>query len=257
MAKPQYPSEILPRQGWRQCICTQDLLDSCSEAMLGRKMDGTKEKCINPEDGSIYMNVLPTGSIPNLSCSLLGAFFKVDHFHFLPDNVGKANWKEGILVGEEMLCEENYNHFSEVTVVGWKVKDVSGRPLPYKRSFDKSQLYDEFKEAVKEVAEVRKVVLYLDTWEKLKTNSANNKQRIVEVVGVAKVNHAPTMLNYWHFTIDIYTAENDLEPLLKVSDGWRKNIAANLRDFLRRCYDIITDDNQVAVVDKESLWVKK
>ena len=257
MAKPQYPNEILPRQGWRQCICTQDLLDSCPEATLGRKMDGAKEKCINPEDGSIYVNKLPTGSIPNLSCSLLGAFFKVDHLHFLPDNAGKADWKEGTPVGEEMLCEENYNHFPEVTVVGWKVKDVSGLPLPYNRTFEKPLLYDEFKEAVKKVAEVRKVVLYLDTWEKLKTNPANKKQRIVEVMGVAKVNHAPTMLNYWHFTIDIYTAENDLEPLLKVSDGWRKNIAANLRDFLRRCYDIITDDVQVAVVDKESLWVKE
>ena len=65
------------------------------------------------------------------------------------------------------------------------------------------------------------------------------------------------MLNYWHFTIDVYPAEGDMNPLKNASDGWRRNLAANLCDFLRRCYEIIADDNQVAAVEDETLWVKE
>ena len=257
MEKPQYPSEILPQQGWRQCICTQDLVERCPEAMLGRKLDGTKEQCINPEDGTIYLNVLPVGSIPNLSCSLLGTFFKVDHLHFLPDNEGKTPWREGTAVGEDMLVEENYNHCPAVTVVGWKVKEVAGKKLPYNRVFDKQKLYNEFKKASEGSAELRKVVVYLDAWEDLKANPANAKQRIAELVGEARVNHDPTMLNYWHFTIDIYPTESDPNPLKNASDGWRRNLAANLCDFLRRCYEIIADESQVAAVGDQTLWLKE
>lgn len=257
MAKPDYPREILPQQGWRQCICTQDLVDRCPEAMLGRKLDGTKEHCINPEDNSIYMSVLPVDSIPNLSCSLLGTFFKVNHLHFLPDNEGKTSWEEGAMVGDEMMHEDNYNHFSDITVVGWKAKEVHGKPLPYSHVFDKKALYDAFKEAAKGVAELRKIEVYLDEWEDLKKNPTNSKLRIAEVVGETRVNHDPTNLNYWHFTIDIYPAETDIKPLKDVSKGWSKSIAANFCDFLRHCYEIIENDAQVAKVEDNTLWVRE
>ena len=257
MAKPQYPSEILPQQGWRQCINTQELSERCPDAMLGRKMDGTRDQCINPEDDTLYMSVFPVSSIPNLSCSLLGTFFKVSYLHFLPDNKGKAPWTTGQSVCDDMLREENYNYYPDVTVVGWKVKDVFRLPLPYTRSFDKKKLYDDFKESAKEVAELRKQMVFLNAWEDLKKNPDNANLRIVEVEGEARVNHAPTMLNYWHFTIDVYPAETDLKPLTKASEGWRKNLAANLCDFLRRNYVIIEDDTQVAQVDDDTLWVNK
>lgn len=254
MAKPDYPSEILPQQGWRQCICTQDLVERCPDAMLGHKLDGTLEQCINPEDDSIYMSVLPVDCIPNLSCSLLGTFFKVNHLHFLPDNEGKTPWEEGTVVGDEMMCKDNYNHYSDITVVGWKAREVQGKPLPYDHVFDKKTLYDAFKEAAKGIAELRKVEVYLNEWEDLKKNPANSKLKIAEVVGEARVNHDPTNLNYWHFTIDIYPAESDIKPLKNASKGWSRNIATNLCDFLRHCYEIIENDAQVAVIDEKSLW---
>ena len=260
MADQRYPIEILPQRGWKQCICQEEIVGHCPNALLGRKLDGDFEKCIDISAGEgkwvIYMNALPVSCIPNMSCSLLGTFFKPTYFHFLPDGEGKGGWKENVEVNETLI-DGNSVYFDTITVVAWKICNVHNRTLPYKHVFAKNKEYSSFRENAIAVSGERNIPqLYLSEWEELTANPKNEKQRIVEVNGVARVNHDPTMLNYWHFTVDQYPAESDIKPLAKASEGWRYNLALNLCDYLRHNFDIVTDSTNIPMISDERLWTK-
>lgn len=257
----KYPSDILPQQGWRQCISASDVISCCKCALLGRKLDGEIVNCIDVSDGegrwSIYMNALPITSVPNLSCSLLGALFKPHYLHFLPEGTGKQPW-----TGEETVTDEqitgNYSYFDSVTIVGWSIEKVHHLVLPYKHSFLKQNEYTQFRENAIEIATKRNLAqIYLKEWTDLMLSPTNSQLRIVDVFGEARVNHAPTMLNYWHFTIDLYAAENDFSPLKNASKGWRHNLALNLCDYLRHSFSLITDETDIPVIEDKNLWINE
>ena len=43
--------------------------------------------------------------------------------------------------------------------------------------------------------------------------------RIADFKGETRCDHAPTMLNYWHFTIDLYAPNDNENPLKKSAKG--------------------------------------
>lgn len=262
MSIPQYPHEILPKQNWREGVLSSEIIGFCQDAMLGHMLNGRPEECFDFSLGedmlSILPEKLPLNRIPGLSCSLLGTSFIVEHFHFLPSNDGKAPWHDGIVVPEEMVNENNYTYYHDVTVVGWQLKEIHKYKIPYIRNFHKPREYKEYKEKVLAISKKSGVAtLYLEEWENLLENPENKSLRIVNLFGEARVNHAPTMLNFWHYTIDLYPAEDDTKPIPKVSDGWRSNMAENVCDILRRRFTLVSDDSAIPQIGNEKLWVKK
>ena len=258
----QYPHEILPKQNWREGVLSSEIISICQDAILGHMLNGQQEDCFDSSLGedmlSILPEKLPLNRMPGLSCCLLGTSFILEHFHFLPNNDGKAPWHEGISVPEEIVNEDNYTYYPDVTVVGWQLKEIHEYKIPYIRKKKKKKEYEEFKDKVLAVSKKSNVaIIYLEEWEHLLENPEDKNYRIVNLFGEARVNHAPTMLNFWHYTIDLFPAENDAKPLTKVSDGWRFNMAENVCDILRRNFILISDDSDIPQIGDEKIWVKK
>ena len=238
-----------------------DILDNCTDAVLGHMLVGNYKQCIDDSLGEgmefVRRNMLPLERIPNLSCSLLGSFFQFMFFHFLPDNDGKGSWKAGLTVRDDLLNENNYNYYPEITVVGWALKKLEGRPLPYPRQFSKQKEFTDFQNAAIAVAQNRNCEIVQHEWADLVKDEENRKLRIADFSGEVRDNHAPTMLNYWHFTIDLYAANDDKNPLKKVSKGWREKMATNLQDLLCNSFCVLNNESQVPRIENEGIWKKR
>ena len=225
--------------------------------MLGHLLVGTCKECIDDTAGEgmefIRRDVLPLKRMANLSCSLLGTSFSLPCFHFLPDNEGKKPWKESVSVSEEMLSEQNYNYYPEVTVVGWGIQALESRPLPYPRLFAKKTEFEAYQKSAVDVAAERNVEIVQQEWAELLEDEQNKKMRVADFKGETRCNHAPTMLNYWHFTIDLYAANNNDNPLKRISKGWSEKMATNLQDYLCRTFVHLTDEAQVPRIAYEHI----
>lgn len=261
MLKPPYPQDILPREGWIAPIATGDLLKGCPNLLLGHMLRGGVEQCIDMTAGEdmpcIRRSSLPLKRIANLSCCFLGSYFLISHFHFLPDNAGKAAWKEEDGKRCDLITEDNYSHFPEITVVGWLLRDIENRQLPYPKAFLKQGDFEKSQLKAINVAEERNCQIVQQEWQNLKCSKENEKQRIAEFTGEARCNHAPTMLNYWHSTIDIYTAFDNVYSVKKISSGWGEKLAANLQDYLCRSFVLLKDESEVPHITNDALWVKQ
>ena len=58
----------------------------------------------------------------------------------------------------------------------------------------------------------------------------------VELTGVMRVSHVPTMMNYWHVTLDAYEPHVPEKPLKKNKSAWNAEIRGYMVDYLRRHY---------------------
>ncbi len=271
MAIPPYPRAVLPQVGWKNPILSDDIIKSNKDAVLGHMLEGTEEKCIDKSLGegmdSIRRDFLPLKRMANLSCSLFGTCFIAQYFHFLPQEKGEAKWN-GNLIEESLMDETNYRYIPEMIVVGWLLRAVHLMPLPYPRTFVCKTDYDRFMNEALPVAEERKIEIIRQSWEELKAetkakqetdgeNETNKTNDItLRVVGESHVNHDPTMLNYWHFTIDLYSANDNKNAVNKISRGWREKMAINLQDYLCHNFFIITESTKISSISDNSLWVK-
>lgn len=260
MTKPSYPRDILPQPKWIQSIIVGDILKSCPNAMLGHLLVGDYKQCIDDSAGKgmefIRRDALPLERMVNLSCSLLGTYFMLHFFHFLPCNEGKKPWHSGMDISEELLSEENYNFYPEITVVGWPLHKVEGFSLPYPRKFAKQKEFENYQDEAVAVARERERDIIQHEWAELVADEENKKLRIAEFDGETRNNHAPTLLNYWHFTIDLYSANDNQNPLKKVSKGWGEKMATNLQDFLCNTFAFFTETSLIPRIEDEGIWVK-
>lgn len=260
MTIPSYPREILPQPIWVQTIVVGDILKSCPNALLGHMLVGNYKECVDDSAGEgmdfIRRNALPLARMANLSCCLLGTFFLLHYFHFLPTNEGKKPWKAGVQVSEELLSVDNYSFFPEITNVGWPLLKLEGFPLPYLRKFTKQKEFTSFQDNVVAVAKERNREIVLHEWAELTEDKDNKNLRVADFIGEVRNNHAPTLLNYWHFTIDMYSANDDKDPLKKVSKGWGEKMATNLQDFLCHSFVLLTETPQISTITDEGIWVK-
>lgn len=261
MANYQYPQGILPKATYKQEVNPSAIIGHQPLALLGHMLIGSETDCIDYSLGAdmpaIYQEALQVKRIPNLSCSLMGCYFCIDDFHFLPQNKGKEPWIDDCQVEDGLLeNKENYDYYAEITVVGWILANIHLHPIPYKRLFGKKDEYENFAKKVRDVAENRRIDVYLSEWDELKARANNNGLSEVEVTGQARVNHAPTNLNYWHFTIDFYSAEDDMKPQMNISSAWRNNMALNLWDYLRHNFEILKSEEQIQKITDQSLWIK-
>ena len=92
-------------------------------------------------------------------------------------------------------------------------------------------------------------------WNDLLEDEDNKKLRIADFTGESRCNHAPTMLNYWHYTIDLYSADDSKTPLKKISKGWREKMGLYLQDYLCNSFLLLKEEAQVARIDDEHIWM--
>lgn len=259
MAKPQYPREILPQKEWSQTITVGDILKDCPDTLLGHLLVGDYAHCIDDSAGEgmefIRRESLPLERMINLSCSLLGTYFVLSFFHFLPDNEGKQPWKRGLEITEKLLVESNYNYYPNVVVVGWPLRRVENYPLPYPRKFAKQKEFADYQNKAIADAEERNCAIAQQEWANLAEDEENKNLHIANFTGEAQCNHAPTMLNYWHFTIDMYSAIDNKNPMKRISKGWSEKMGTTLQDFLCHSYVLLNSDEQVPKIAND-IWTK-
>lgn len=257
-----YPKDILPHKGWRECICVDEIIKCCPDAIIGHLIEEKQEDCLDTTLGDDYVRLridaLPYKRIPNLSCSLFGAKFQPQHFHFLPINKGRESWQGNVDISDELLKDDNYRFISDIVVIGWKITNLHKWPVKYTRSFDKKSDFQSFSEKAEAVAKLRNIkLLCIQEWEKLikELGPTQTKRVCIDVWGEARLNHDPTMLNYWHFTIDCYSADDDTNPILNIKN-WRNNLAIALGDYLRQVFFFVNDATIIPQISTEKLWIK-
>lgn len=260
MAIIQYPSEVLPRTEWKNIIDTCNILKCCSSALLGHVLrDDPKGSCFDYSLGEDYpqitMKALPIERIPNLSCSLLGTYFKPAHFAFLPASTGAEPWQDSDGSQEELLSNDsNFQSIENRVVVAWNLSEVHNRILPYTREVD-YKMYSDIKSKISSVNGGAMRNVCIEEWDKLK-QSKTSKNRILPFEGHAKVNHDPIRLNYWHFTIDLYPQDNPA-PIKDTGKKWRNSIALVLREYLRQHFVVVDDALKIPSIEDKTLWEKE
>ncbi len=261
MIPHQYPREILPSLGWKKGIKASDIANQCKDALVGHLLEGEEKDLMDFSLGEdlpqIRLEALPYKRVPNLSCSLLGVFFLPKHFHFLPKNEGEKTWEEDVEISEGLLVDDNYRYIEKIIVVGWSLTDIHQWPIKYSRSFAKKSDYDAFKKKSEEISKVRNIDMFCqEEWIRLKRDPNNSNLCIADAIGEAYINHDPTKLNYWHFTIDMYPADSE-DRVKGIGKKWSNSMAIRLGDYLRQTFVIVGDTFPIPQITDKKLWIKE
>jgi|GEM_PF-5316626 len=241
-----YPEEIIPQQGWRQNLDAESIISSQPKAWIAHRIEG--DICSSTECGlgddvpALTKEALPDKRMPNLSMCLLGATFLPRHFAYIQKNEGKEKWEKQDK--RQTDTTDNYQTTDNFFVVAWELRQLHNKAIPYKRTFTSKSNYTEA------VGKIERHIT--EKWEDLKEDS-NGRTTILKAT--MKANHAPVRLNYWHFTIDIYPEDNSDKPLTNISGNWRKHLAVNARDCLRRTFFIVEDNDDIPQIDKAAYSV--
>ena len=250
-----YPLHLLPQEDWMLQIKTDDILHLCENALIGRRFEGELHDFIDTSLGEdmpvLKDKALSFKDIPNLSTSLLGTLHKIEDFHFVQKERGSDNWTGGSVdISIFTPNTDFYRIEGNLVVLGWIIEELDGRKFPYQQPLPKKKNYDACIAKLKSAYPEEDV--YVEEYEKLAVNANNN--RVIEFEGTVKVNHIPTNLNYWHFTIDLYPKDNPTTPLKNSSGKWRAELCENVRDYLKYSFNILSDMMLPPVInDWESL----
>ncbi len=180
---------------------------------MGIKKDILSEDCVADD-------------VFNYSMNLLGAGFNVDeHLALRQVGNGKKRWRgkaEELLSEEEI--EESYEVVEESFPIYYKVEAIDGLDIPYKRSFAKQSDFKNVNDRLIELGKQSAVKV----WDPGKKEA--------QMVACTAVNHDPSLMNYWHVTLDAYTADNPDKPLDKSKSAWVNEIKGYIFDVLRHNY---------------------
>lgn len=244
----RYPHDLIPQVAWKERMCTEEMLETMGDFCLLRRCDCSEEKGIKidmvAEGGSPILthDALTDQRIANMSMSLLGTLFQKDDIRFKQKEEAMADWNGGEVDAVRLI--ENF--VEEVPepwfVVVWLAGGLHNQEVPYKKGGIKQEDFEKFKEEVNTVSGIV-----------LGTLAEYNAEE-EPLYGVTKVNHRPSNLNYWHFTLDVYpaTREGYIE---EPQDNSEKKLLKKVgKQFLRYSFKRY---EEVSIAQmKESLWIK-
>ena len=198
-----YPESILPSVEYVVRIDIDDLLDKVGEFVVSRRMKGTVEDNINVFAGQRRLRIEALGRIPNLSLNLLGgAFVEKKHTKFRQIDEATREWN-----GEAVLMKDYIGKFEELdncSSVAFRGRDLHRVEVPYKKTI-----------AIKaEKDKLQRLGINLDRF--IENNEAS-------LQGIIKLEHKPTMLNYWHMVLEIFPQAVG-EPIKRVDAAWQRNM---------------------------------
>lgn len=253
----EYPIRIIPEEGWLTCVKCDAVLSVCSDAFIGRRIEGAKCESIDDSLGEdamcLKVRALPSSEIPNLSTSLLGARHEVDDFHFCQKGKGSKDWDGKVVSIDQYQPDTDFIIIeSEMIVAVWPAIELHKRPVPYKKVYTKKKEYNE------EISNIKKSLpyqeIYFEEYEKLKKDEKGNP--FCEFEGMVILNHCPTNLNYWHFTIDLYPAEASGSAIKNAKSAWRAMMCDNVADYMRRTFILLEEGIQPPKIYKWEIIVR-
>lgn len=257
----EYPKELIPQETWEHEVAIEDILNNNQDALFGRWVKGTKSDWVDyslGEDMPILKDkAIDMARMLNISCSLLGALFLPEHFCFITQGLGSKLWKDSNYadIPKELICKDNYRIDKDIFVVAWSIQDVHEMMVPYSRTFADEDKYNVFKQNAKSIVENRtsdENLRVLAEWDELKRN--NNGAFETEIYSQLLVSHAPTLLNYWHFLVDAYPADDDIA-VLDRKNAWQKSLTLNIWSVLSNSIIVIEEGTEIPQLNS-SVWTE-
>lgn len=257
-----YPEALIPHDVWKHEIAVEDILNANQDVLIGRWVKGSTKEWIDYSLGE-DMPILKEKAIDqdrmfNMSCSLLGALFLPEHFKIVTKDLGSIPWVESnyATIQEDIICDKNYKIENEIFVIAWRVLHINNMRVPYSQTFISKDKYDGFIQKAKLVAENRiddEELIVLTEWNELKKN--NDGAFVADLDSQLRVSHNPTNLNYWHFLVDAYPADDDSNPVIKRRNAWQKSLALNIWNVLSHCIIVIDNNIEIPQLDS-SVWLE-
>lgn len=232
MYKAPYPKEIAPQKGYLHYMSIKALLEAYPDLAVVRRCDmdspyaasATGEhKSIRPEVIANDLNVL------GLSVNLIGGKFDFKkHGAFNPKtNDVYKDWN-GCDLANFPLPKEEYKEENPVCPVFFQVSKIDKLTFPYTKQINEKE-YDTIKNKSAEIQ--KNEDLYIEgTMISEFGKEANGHTGLRAYV---RVNHHPTILNYWHVQFDCYEADSDVPISSDGDNGVTKRIRRKFRTQLR------------------------
>ena len=197
-----YPKEILPTSKYVIKIDIDDLLGKVGDFLICRRIEGLLEENMVGFNGKVRLKVEALGKIPNLSTNLLGAKFQANkHIAFSPSGDARCDW-DGRKI-DFAKFKDSFHIVENCTYVAYHGNNLHNIPVPYKKNLNKD-----------DKNKLARLGINLDNF--IKDGEA-------EMMGTIKLEHKPTMLNYWHIVMDLYPYAS-CDPIKKDGAAWQENM---------------------------------
>ncbi len=208
-----YPRDILPRKEFKRNLNINDLLHLYPKLLIVRRFSGNLSEHIdNTTSGPpVYLPTIFQGNMANLSLNLSGGIFDTNssqHLRFLPKHTDASRAWNGEDIPEYLYVpKETYEYNDDCHGLCFFCADVHEQKFPFYRHFATKEERDEFySKTLKATTDKEK------EYDAHIVEAFVNKNKKVVVYPRLKVHHAPTMVNYWHVTLDTYRP-TDTEPV--------------------------------------------
>ncbi len=210
----EYPIKILPKKQYVKCINIDDLCAQCKRAVLVRRIDCDElpfhyiggYKVLN--EGIINDDVL------EWSTNLLGGDFDIKDICWRQFGKGIEEWNEG----DVNICDYSgsYEQIKSVNYVSIYLCRFHNKNIPYKRKFGSRKDLEQYTEKTKELNKD-----IIEHW------SSENEFDCIATITIV---HKPTMLNYWHMTIEI--RPHDFESSVPRDSKKNKSLKKRIKEAL-------------------------
>jgi len=197
----EYPIEILPQDGFVKSMDIRGMLETYPSLIAARMCDVPTEEAyvVWQEGGEKELSDKVIKNCVGLSMNLLGGHFDKDkHFKFWPlAERARMDWN-----GEEIppVKEGEYRIIEDERLLFFfNVRQWMDYCFPYRCGFPSKADYE------KALSDAEKYVYENNLKLEMAVIGAfPGKNKSVDVLAVAEVNHHPTPMNYWHVQMDCH-----------------------------------------------------
>lgn len=197
-----YPKEILPSTKYVIKIDIDDLFGKVNDFIICRRIEGSLEDNTVTFNGKVRLKVEALGKILNLSTNLLGAKFRADkHIAFSPTNDARKDWDGNDI--KYSAFKDSFRIIENCTYVCYHGSNLHNISVPYRKKLNKE-----------DKRKLASLGINLDKFV---------KEDEAELTGTIKLEHKPTMLNYWHIVMDIYPHASS-NPIYNDDAAWKEKM---------------------------------
>lgn len=230
-----YPKQIVPHPKYCRQLNIDGLIDKYQNLVVVRQIAGSREDCIiftDKGEERLSGECLPSAkSMRNLSMNLLGGKYIVTkHLKILPRSEQACSpWDGKEVCVDNFSSSEHYSITEPCLGLFLYAKDVHKYVFPYTKSFNSEEERNRYAERAEQNLsdlDIKIVETVVGKFVK--------KGTPVDTFSVAKINHSPCQLNYWHITLDTYRLDENgfISPQDKIS-------SSDIRMFKTLKHDII------------------
>ena len=205
-----YPIDIIPRISYKIEMDVGLLLSKYPNLLVARLVEGKYEDyCSVSESGERFLtDRVFKNNMANLSFNLGGGRFDIDsheHLRFLPVNKESSTRWNGRIVPKRLYNTSSfYTTYPICFGLCFYVKDIHNRTFPFYKHFDSEEDRNNYQERVSQKPTDKEM-----SFDAHVVGAFEKKYKRALVNPQIRVHHMPTMVNYWHMTLDTYRPINE------------------------------------------------